>query len=159
MIAIDPVRIGFPENRDFIDSFIAGTKEISVEIQSSSIYLRINSNKRDLDFVNEPVGSLFATGNESFNLSDDPNSARFELLVTLNFTDYPKVLENAPLMAGVDCIISLKKENRTLYEYKNPTLKDGGLTYEQAYRRVFNKLIRSLEQVRAYIRAIENEME
>jgi len=155
-VSINPHDLGFPEDAVYRENFVAGSRELAISVESSSIFLSIETNKTDLDFLEGAVGSLFSTGNEKFNLSEDKENSSYNLVVSLDFSDFPKVLENAPLMAGLDCIISLKKDNRVLFEYKNDTLKDGGLSYDQAYRRVFNKLIRALEQDRSYIRGIEN---
>jgi hypothetical protein len=157
-IVIDPQKIGFPQNEVYRDNFITGFQEMNILVQSSTLYLTINTNKSEMEFVETPIGSLFTTGNENFKLTQDPTKSRYNLIVTLNFTDYPQVIKNAPLMAGLDCIISLKKENRILFEFKNESLKDGGLSYEQAYRRVFNKLIRNLEENRRFIHEIESKL-
>jgi len=157
-IQIDPMKIGFPGESPYISNFYSEKQEIPVNILSSSVYLSINTNQNRLGFLIEPVGTLFSTGNEKFHLAKEKSEASFEIVVTLNFTEYPRVLENAPLMAGLDCIISLNKDNRLLLEHKINSMKDGGLTYEQAYRRVFNKLIDKLENDRTYIREIEKEI-
>ena len=158
LIKIDPGKIGFSQDSSVLKSFIPGIKEISISLQSPSLFLSINSNRENLDFIMEPVSSLFTKGNEDFQLTDDRNSSTYKLIFSTIFTDYPRVLENAPLMAGLNCSISLKRDDRILYEFQYPTLKDGGLTYEQAYRRVLEKLIRALEQDRSYIQDIESAM-
>ncbi len=157
-IFVDSNQLGFTESSNLTKNFISEQKEFAVVLQSASLFLNINSNKRDLDFVAEPLSTIFAKGDENFQLTDKRSEASYEISLSLNFTDYPRVIENAPLMAGLNCIISLKKNNRLLIEHKINTIKDGGLTYEQAYRRVFNKLISILEQDRTYIHEIEDEI-
>ena len=157
-ISIASNELGFPETSEYLNNFIAETKNISISVKSTSIYLRINSNRSNLFFINDPVGTLFTTGIEKFEITDLSSEASYEIIVSLSFTDFPRVLANAPLMAGIDCIISLKGDNRLLYEYKTNTLKDGGLSYEQAYQRAFNKLIIILENDRSYINGIETEI-
>jgi hypothetical protein len=155
---IDPVKLGFPDKKLYTDNFMTLQKELTLSLQASSLYISINSNRNDLDYLHDPISSLFTSGDEAFSVSEDNSNATYNIQVILNFTEYPRVLENAPLMAGLDCIIRLKKGSRILYEYKNETLKDGGLTYDQAYLRVFNKLLSTLKDDRSYIRSIENEI-
>jgi hypothetical protein len=155
---IDPVKLGFPDKKIYTENFMTLQKELNLSLQTSSLYISINSNRNDLNYLHDPISSLFTSGDEAFSVSEDNSHATYDIQVTLNFTEYPRVLENAPLMAGLDCIISLKKGSRILYEYKNAPLKDGGLTYDQAYLRVFNKLLTTLKDDRTYIRSIENEI-
>lgn len=157
-ITMASAALGFPENSQFLNTLLLETEGISLTVRSPSIYLQFNSNRNDLEFLKEPLETLFSTGEENFTLTDLPSETNYEMTITLNFTDYPPVLNNAPLMAGLSCIISLKKENKVLYEYKTRTIKDGGLSSEQAYQRVFNKLISQLENDRSYISRIETEI-
>ncbi len=158
LIEIDPLALGFLSEYDASESFVPGQEQISIRLDPVSIYLEIISNKLEISYLNNPIRSLFSNDTYNFLITNDSQSSSLFLLIDINFTDFPRVLDNAPLMAGIECSMSLRKNSTILFDYKCDQLKDGGLTYNQAYNRVFNKLINKLKADREYINLIQRNL-
>lgn len=152
-LQIDPEKLGFPVSGEYISQFVLDTAEARVEISSASLFLSIESN-RTMNSVNIQISELFSNGDADFDLIESQEDSPYTLIFSMVFTDFPRVLENAPLIAGLQGYMSLKKEERVLYEYSTPAFKDGGLSYQQAYDRVFKKMIAHLKAEREYLRII-----
>lgn len=157
-VKVNPAKFGFPASDDYLNQFFSDEADAEIRLTSSAVYLNLMANRENLNYIGTSVSSLFSEGSDDFQIVEDRSSASYEIVVTLTFSDFPRVLENAPLMAGLTGHISLKSGNRVLYEYRTDPFKDGGLSYEQAYERVFRKMMRALSQDKSYIAGIEREI-
>lgn len=153
-IQIDPLKLGFPAEGEYIRQFISDAADIQVEISAESVYLSIESNRNTKSYHHQ-LSTLFSHGNRGFELSDSAENSLYTLDFSLVFSDFPQVLENAPLIAGLEGHLKLQKGTRVLYEYSTPAFKDGGLTYEQAYERTFREMITFLGRESDYLDSIE----
>ncbi len=158
LIKIDPLALGFLREYDASESFVPGQEQISIRLEPVSIYLEIISNKPEISYLNNPIRSLFSHDTYNFLITNDSQSSSLLLLIDITFTDFPRVLDNAPLMAGIECSMSLRKNSNIIFDYECGQLKDGGLTYNQAYNRVFNKLIKKLKADREYLNLIDTNL-
>ncbi|MBB6478524.1 LPP20 family lipoprotein [Spirochaeta isovalerica] len=154
-IIIDFDRFGFPMENMYSKAFFRDETIREITVLSSRIFLSVESNKETTISTENSIRAIFSGENRIFEIADDRNSSDFSLIFTLTYSEFPQVLENAPLMAGLRGHISLRKDSTVLYEYETELFKDGGLTYSQANERVFRKMISRLSAEAPFIREIE----
>ncbi len=94
--------------------------------------------------VEKEVKALFFDRELPFEFVDRELPGGYNLQVSLFVEDFPKVMENAPLMAKAWAVVSILKEGKSLYSYESRSVKDGGIDLDQAHSRVLNKLIGEL---------------
>lgn len=146
-LTMDPVKLGFPQTELYKNIFSATSAQRLITVRSSSIFLRVISNRTSFSDQGNQISSILTENNPDFQITEDQKSAAYFIDFNLTFSDYPRVLENAPLMAGLSASLKLRQGNRVLFQYNTETFKDGGLTYSQAYNRVFTKMIKRLSEL------------
>jgi hypothetical protein len=94
----------------------------------------------------DEMRALFSEQELPFRFVPDKQGRGYNLKVTVFVEDFPRVIENAPLMSRAWAVVSLEKDGKSLYSHESQAVKDGGITLEQAHSRVFNKLLLQMRQ-------------
>jgi len=94
--------------------------------------------------VEEEVRALFAENGLPFDFVESGNDGGTKLRVVIFVENFPRVMENAPLMAQAWAVVSLEQNGTVLYSYESETVKDGGIDQNQSHSRVLTKLLQSL---------------
>lgn len=150
--------LGFPANNIYGKRFFSPEGRVNISITSPTLYLTVQSNRNGHPQTEAGLSALFSENGRSFELSSNRETSSNELIVSLSYTDFPKVLENAPIMAGLTAVIRLKSKDRLIFEYETDPYKDGGLTSDQAYERVYRKMLEDLSKKTGFIREMEQQL-
>ncbi len=94
----------------------------------------------------------FVTGTEA-------GGSGFQMVATIRFTEYPKVLENAPEIVGAVLSMELLREGRSVYSWESDPIKDGGITKEQARQRTTDKLVQALQNAPGFGEGIRRALQ
>ena len=101
--------------------------------------------------VDGSVKALFSSGNLPFKIGEN-DSLYLDFKVVIS--DFPKLKESTPDIAKAHAVISLIRNNKTMYSFESKEFKDGGLTIDQAHNRAFGKLMQNLSKENNYITEI-----
>jgi hypothetical protein len=96
--------------------------------------------------VEKEVRAIFSDRDLPFEFVDRENTGGYNLQVSIFVEDYPRVMENAPLMARAWAVVSLLKNGKALYSYESQPVKDGGIDLNQSHSRVLSTLMTALRQ-------------
>jgi len=149
-LIIDRDEIGMDSSLDFI-SYPKETVIIDVQTISIGLRIEVQPDGTKLTGIDGAIKSLFSSNNLPFKLGDvDSIYIQFDI----NISDFPKLSSSAPDMAKANAVISLVRDNKTIYSFESKTFKDGGLNPEQAHNRVSSKLIKELKNNLEYVDGI-----
>lgn len=109
--------------------------------------------------VEKEVRALFTDRDLPFDFVDREKPEGYNLQVAIFVEDYPRVMENAPLMARAWAVVSLLKDGKALYSYESESVKDGGIDLNQSHSRVLNKLIGALREDRLLFENLKTALE
>jgi hypothetical protein len=154
-VSIKGADFGFDEDSPYLNSFFSERSTIGIRIDAPSLFLSLQSNRQGHPASSDGLSALFSEKGRSFEMTESRDSSSFELMISLTYSDFPRVLDNAPIMAGLTALISLKENERLIYEYETDSFKDGGLSNQQAYERVYRKMLESLSVHHDFIGEIE----
>lgn len=143
-VEVNFLKFGYPDSPQYRQRFFITSAESHISKSAPQVFLKVSSNRDNFRDSDSLISSVFSRESSGFQLTDTKNDSSFSIDFQLIFTDYPRVLENAPIMAGITGNLKLKKDGSVLYEYTTGLFKDGGLNDEQAYSRAFRKMIDSM---------------
>ncbi len=130
-------------------------KEMIIDLQGITIGLNVSLPEgKTVPGIKGAVTALFSRKDLPFKV--DSGSGARDPMISFEFiiTDYPRVMEGAPDMAKVSAVISLIKDGKTVYSFESRSVKDGGLTPDQAHERAVNKLMKILDSEDEYVDGI-----
>jgi len=154
-ISIDYQKMGFPDNNIYHRAFAPNTLNHHITVLPPGLFIKIESNKPHPLTTRNSFAALFNGKTDLFEISENQNQSDYTLIFTLTYSEFPRVMDKAPLMAGLQCNMSLRENDRVLYEYETSSFKDGGLTYDQAFERVFRKMMADFNRDAPFIQEIE----
>jgi hypothetical protein len=118
---------------------------VMVDKITAGLIVDVQNSQSGRTIVDE-MRALFSEQELPFRFVPDKQGRGYNLKVTVFVEDFPRVIENAPLMSRAWAVVSLEKDGKSLYSHESQAVKDGGITLEQAHSRVFNKLLLQMRQ-------------
>ncbi len=118
---------------------------VMVDRITAGLIVAVQNSQSGRTIVDE-MRALFSEQELPFRFVSNEQPGGYNLKVTVFVEDYPRVIENAPLMARVWAVVSLEKGGKSFYSHESQAVKDGGITLEQAHSRALNKLLLQMRQ-------------
>jgi len=120
---------------------------IQVEKLTAGLLVRFDGDETGRTIVNE-MRALFSDQDLPFQFSSEVQNEGFNLIISVFIEDFPRVIENAPLMSRSWAVVNLEKNGKSIYSYESQSVKDGGINIDQAHSRVLNKLLQEMRKDR-----------
>ncbi|MGC9313804.1 MAG: hypothetical protein ACP5IA_14045, partial [Sediminispirochaetaceae bacterium] len=118
---------------------------VIVDKITAGLIVAVQNSQSGRTIVDE-MRALFSEQELPFRFVPDEQTTGYNLKVTVFVEDFPRVIENAPLMSRAWAVVSLEKGGKSLYSHESQAVKDGGITLEQAHSRALNKLMLQMRQ-------------
>jgi len=133
-------------DRDVIQAELPNAElVVMVDKITAGLIVDVQNSQSGRTIVDE-MRALFSEQELPFRFVPDEQSRGYNLKVTVFLEDFPRVIENAPLMSKAWAVVSLEKSGKSFYSHESQAVKDGGITLEQAHSRVLNKLLLQMRQ-------------
>ena len=146
LIVMPDIDLSEMNGGDVIQTEIPGAEMVViVEKITAGLVVDLRASQSGRTVVDE-MRALFSEQELPFRFIPDEQRNGYNLKVTIFVEDFPRVIENAPLMTKSWAVISLEKAGKSLYSYESQSVKDGGITLEQAHSRVLNKLLQEIRK-------------
>lgn len=118
---------------------------VMVDKITAGLIVAVQNSQSGRTIVDE-MRALFSEQELPFRFVPDEQTSGYNLKVTVFVEDFPRVIENAPLMSRAWAVVSLEKGGKSFYSHESQAVKDGGITLEQAHSRALNKLMLQMSQ-------------
>ncbi len=101
--------------------------------------------------IKDMASALFFSSGLPFSLAEQTDTSEYLLRCKLIVEDFPRYRDNSLEISQARLIIQVESGDQILHTYESGTMKDGGLTIDQAHERAVKKLFQKLKSEQAYL--------